>query len=131
MSHYPEDRVYYTEHEWVKKEDDQTATVGISWYAQDSLGDIVYVSVSEPGTGVKAGETVGEIESVKAVSEIYSPVSGTIIEVNQECIDSPEILNSDPYEKGWIFRIQLSNPAELNDLMDAQTYAQYVEGEQD
>lgn len=131
MSNYPDDRLYYTEHEWVKKEDENTAAVGISWYAQDSLGDIVYLSVAEPGTQVNAGDAVGEIESVKAVSELFTPVSGTITEVNQECLDNPEILNSDPYDRGWIFRIELNNPSELDELMDAAAYAEYVEGGQE
>lgn len=127
MQKYPDDRLYYQEHEWVKPFEDGTALVGISWYAQDSLGDIVYVSAPEVEQEVSAGEEVGEIESVKAVSSLYTPVSGRVIGVNHTVIDSPEIINSDPYEEGWIFRIELSDEDELNDLMNASEYQRFVE----
>lgn len=127
MEKYPDDRLYYTEHEWVKPLGDGTALIGISWYAQDSLGDIVYVSAPEVGQEISASEEVGEIESVKAVSSIYSPVSGKVIEVNSSVIDNPEIINKDPYEEGWIFKVELSHEDELNELMNAEQYKKFVE----
>lgn len=127
MEKYPDDRLYYEQHEWIKKVDELTALVGISYHAQDSLGDIVFISEPEVGREVSKGEEVAEIESVKAVSQIFTPVSGKIVEVNSEVIESPEIINEDPYEKGWIFKIELSNPEELEELMDAEAYKRFVE----
>lgn len=127
MENYPDDRLYYEQHEWVKMINENEALVGISFYAQDSLGDIVYLSEPEIGREVKKGEEIAEIESVKAVSQIYSPVSGTIVEVNREVIENPEIINQDPYEQGWIFKIELSDLAELEGLMDAASYKKFVE----
>jgi glycine cleavage system H protein len=127
MDRYPDDRLYYREHEWVKPLGDGTALIGISWYAQDSLGDIVYVSVPDAGEEITVNEEVGEIESVKAVSSIYSPVSGTVVEVNSAVIASPEIINRDPYEEGWIFKVELTDEDELNDLMSAAQYRKFVE----
>lgn len=127
MEKYPDDRLYYEQHEWIKKVDELTALVGISYHAQDSLGDIVFISEPEVGREVSKGEEVAEIESVKAVSQIFTPVSGKIVEVNREVIESPEIINEDPYEKGWIFKIELSNPEELEELMDAEAYKRFVE----
>jgi len=125
---YPADRVYYTEHEWVKPLSDTEALLGISWYAQDALGDIVYISLPETGTELAQGEPFGEIESVKSVSEIYSPVDGRILEVNQEALDHPELLNEDPYERGWLVKIALDAPTQLESLMDAEAYAAFVSG---
>lgn len=127
MEKYPDDRLYYEQHEWIKKVDELTALVGISYHAQDSLGDIVFISEPEVGREVSKGEEVAEIESVKAVSQIFTPVSGKIVKVNSEVIESPEIINEDPYEKGWIFKIELSNPEELEELMDAEAYKRFVE----
>ncbi len=127
MDTYPQDRKYSKEHEWVLNLDDGTALIGITWYAQDQLGDIVYLSTLEEGEDVTAGDEIGEIESVKSVSQIFTPVSGKIIEINEEAINNPEIINQDPYEKGWIVKIELTNPAELNDLLDAEEYRNFIE----
>lgn len=127
MNNYPDDRFYYEQHEWLKMIDEKTGIVGISYYAQDSLGDIVYLQAPETGKEVAQGEEVAEIESVKAVSTIYSPVSGKIVEVNEEVINSPEIINQDPYEQGWIYKIEITNPDELNSLMNAETYRRFIE----
>lgn len=127
MNEYPKDRLYSKEHEWLRLEGESVAMVGITYHAQDALGDIVYLSEPEVGREVSRGEEVAEIESVKAVSQIFSPVSGKIIEVNHDVIESPEIINEDPYERGWIFKIELSSKEELNDLMSAEAYQKFVE----
>ena len=117
----PTDRRYTREHEWVRV-DDGVGTVGITDYAQDELGDIVYVEMPAPGTSVKQSEKLGEIESVKAVSDLYAPVSGEVVEVNQEMNDHPELLNESPYEKGWLVRLRLADAAELEALLTAEQY---------
>ena len=124
---YPTDRKYSQEHEWVKVGDDGTAKVGITEYAQDQLGDIVYMDLPESGAAVEQKQKLGEVESVKSVSEIYSPVSGEVIEVNQEVIGRPELVNLDPYERGWLVRIKPSNPTEMDDLMTAADYESFLE----
>lgn len=111
---------------WIK-EDGKT---GITYYAQDQLGDIVYLEVSDPGTEVESGEAFGEIESRKAVSDLYSPVSGTIKEVNSEVVDAPEIINEDPYEKGWIAIIEMSDASELDNLLTSTEYKELVAGDE-
>ena len=116
---------YSEEHEWVQVEGD-IAIIGISDFAQESLGDVVFVELPEIGTSVAAGQACGAVESVKAVSDIYSPVSGEIVEVNEALPDTPENINSSPYEQGWIVKIKLSNAAELDALMDADTYRAFV-----
>lgn len=120
--------LYYTkDHEWVQVLDDGTVLVGISDYAQKELGDLAYVELPEIGTEVSKGDVLCELESVKAVSEVYAPVSGEVIEVNDELEDSPEVLNEDPYEN-WIAKLKPSNlEEELNELMDAEAYAKYLE----
>jgi glycine cleavage system H protein len=123
---YPKDRRYTKEHEWVLKED-AAATMGITDYAQDQLGDIVYVEVPEVGKQVSKGDVIGSIESVKAVSEIYAPVSGTIMAVNEELDGTPEVVNSDPHGKGWYCKMELSDAGELEGLMDSEAYGQFVE----
>lgn len=122
---YPEDKKYTEEHEWIKVMED-AALVGITWYAQDALGDIVYLDLPEPGTEIKMGDECGEIESVKSVSNIYCPVDGTITETNSKVIDSPEIINEDPYEKGWIFKLKLKDKDQLEKLMNAKEYKDYI-----
>ena len=117
----PTDRRYTREHEWVRV-DDGVGTVGITDYAQDELGDIVYVEMPAPGASVKQSEKLGEIESVKAVSDLYAPVSGEVVEVNQEMNDHPELLNESPYEKGWLVRLRLADAAELEALLTAEQY---------
>jgi len=121
----PTDRRYTKEHEWVRVEDD-VGTVGITDYAQDQLGDIVYLDLPSPGTQVKQLDKLGEIESVKAVSDLYSPVSGEVTEVNPEVIDKPELVNESPYEKGWLVRVRLADPAELDNLLTAKQYDELV-----
>ncbi len=119
---FPEDRRYTKEHEWVMTEA-QVATVGITDFAQRELGDIVYVELPEVGRTVALGESLGTIESVKAVSEVYAPVSGKIAAVNPLLTDKPETINSDPHGEGWICRIALSNPKEIDALLDASSYS--------
>jgi glycine cleavage system H protein len=121
----PSDRHYTKEHEWVRVEDD-LGTVGITDYAQDQLGDIVYVDLPSPGTQVKQLGKLGEIESVKAVSELYSPISGEVVEVNPEIIDRPELVNQSPYEEGWLVRVRLAAPAELDNLLTAKQYDEFL-----
>ncbi len=123
---YPDDRKYSREHEWVAVTGD-TAQVGITDYAQDALGDVVYVQLPDVGLDVVANASCAEVESTKSVSEIYSPVSGTITAVNEALTDTPELLNQDPYGDGWVFTITLADPAELDGLMDAAAYQHLVE----
>jgi len=126
---FPEELKYTEEHEWVLIEDD-IVTVGITDFAQDSLGDVVFVELPEVGATVEAGKSFGVVESVKAVSDVYSPVSGEVVEVNEELPDAPETINTSPYEDGWMVKIRLSDTAELDDLLDADAYQAFVE-EQD
>jgi glycine cleavage system H protein len=123
---YPDDRKYSREHEWVAVTGD-TAQVGITDYAQDALGDVVYVQLPDVGLDVVANASCAEVESTKSVSEIYSPVSGTITAVNEALTDTPELLNQDPYGDGWVFTITLADPVELDGLMDAAAYQHLVE----
>ncbi|MFC4001355.1 glycine cleavage system protein GcvH [Prauserella oleivorans] len=118
----PHDLRYTKEHEWVRiaEGDGDTVTVGITAFAAESLGDVVFVELPEAGSTVRAGTPCGEIESTKSVSEIYSPVDGEITEINQSVVDSPEIVNSDPYEAGWLFRVRVDS---LPELLDATAYA--------
>ena len=124
----PEEFRYSTEHEWVVVEDG-IARVGITDYAQDQLGDVVYVELPEVETAVQKEEPFGVIESVKAVSDLFSPMSGTVVEVNIDLPSSPEMVNDDPYGDAWMIRIQVSEPDELEDLMDAEEYLAFVEQE--
>ena len=122
---FPADLRYSKEHEWVRAEGD-TATVGITDYAQDQLGDIVYLDLPAAGANVTQLEKLGEIESVKAVSDLYSPVSGEVVEVNQEAIDSPELVNNDAYGRGWLIKVRMSDASELDKLLTAQAYEELV-----
>jgi len=117
----PADLRYTTSHEWVRV-DGNVATVGISHHAQDALGDVVYVDLPELGDDVTAKEAAGEIESVKAVSDIYAPVSGEVVEVNETLEDAPETVNSDPYGEGWLYKVNLTNPGAVAGLLDAAGY---------
>jgi len=126
---FPEDFLYTEEHEWVLVEDD-IVTVGITDFAQDALGDIVFVELPEVGYQVEAGKTFGVVESVKAVSDIYSPVTGEVLEVNDELPDTPELVNTSPYDGAWMLKIKLDDPAELDLLMDADAYQSFVEEEE-
>ena len=118
----PQDLKYHKEHDWVRLESDDLATVGITDFAAESLGDIVFVDLPEPSTNLVQFEKLGEIESVKAVSDLYSPISGRVVEVNQEAIDNPEIVNNSPYESGWLVKITPSDPAELDSLLSPSDY---------
>ncbi|MCH8612427.1 glycine cleavage system protein GcvH [Arsenicicoccus dermatophilus] len=118
---YPENLRYTPEHEWIAIDGDQ-AKVGVTAYAQDALGDVVYVSLPAVGDTVAAGESCGEVESTKSVSDLYSPVSGEVVAVNEELDSTPETVNSDPYEAGWMFTVKVSDPAELDKLMDVEAY---------
>jgi glycine cleavage system H protein len=123
----PEDLRYSPDHEWIRIEGDNRARLGITDYAQDALGDVVFVGLPAPGTKVTGGEVISEVESTKAVSEIYSPVTGEIIEVNNDLIDAPERLNSDPYGEGWICVIELSSAFAPDDFLDASAYITLTE----
>jgi glycine cleavage system H protein len=124
---YPDDLHYHREHDWVRADGD-SATFGVTWFAQDALGDLVVYLPPEVGAEVQAGSEYGELESVKAVSGIIAPCSGTVTEVNQAVIDAPELVNDDPYGQGWLIRVQLADLAELEDLLDASDYATHVAG---
>ena len=122
MSSVPADLRYAKSHEWLKLASDGTATVGITDYAQNSLGDITYVQVPKIGAVLKAGETFGVVESVKAASDLYSPVAGTVVAVNPVLVGTPETVNSAPYDGGWMLKLKLANPAEAASLLDAAAY---------
>ena len=119
---------YHKEHTWVKVSG-KKAIIGITDYAQDALGDIVYIDLPEIESVAEAGTEIAEIESTKATSSVISPVSGTIFEVNEKLADSPEVINEDPYDKGWIAKIEMDDPSELDDLMDSGDYDKYIEEE--
>lgn len=122
----PGDLRYSSEHEWARAAGDRVR-VGITDYAEDALGDVVFVGLPEVGTDVHAGQVLGEVESTKSVSELYAPVSGRVVEVNAALTDSPERVNEDPYGEGWICDIELSDPASLEALLDADAYRQLIE----
>ena len=121
---YPEDLKYSSEHEWVRSpgETEGSVRIGITHYAQDALGDIVYVSLPEVGTEIAAGDTVGELESTKSVSDVYAPVGGKVVARNEALDSTPELVNSDPYGEGWLFEVSGADAAEVDGLMDAATY---------
>lgn len=122
---YPANYRYTKQHEWVDVKGD-AATIGITDYAQQELGDVVFVELPKPGASVTAGKSFGTVESVKAVSEIYSPVSGEVVEANAALHDTPEKINSDPHGAAWLVKVRLANPAELKDLMDATAYEAFI-----
>ncbi|MDZ7721374.1 MAG: glycine cleavage system protein GcvH [candidate division KSB1 bacterium] len=121
----PEELKYSEEHEWVRVEDN-VATIGITDYAQGELGDLVFVELPSKGDDAEQSESLGTIEAVKAVSDLFSPVSGKVVEINESLADDPEAVNRDPYGDGWMVRIELSNPSELDDLMDAPAYQEKI-----
>jgi glycine cleavage system H protein len=123
---FPVELKYTKEHEWIRVEGD-IARIGVTDYAQESLGDVVFLELPEAGDEFEHGETFGVVESVKAVSDLYSPVSGTVAEVNEPLVDAPELVNEYPYEDGWIIALEMSNPDELDELMSAEDYRKYVE----
>lgn len=125
---YPADLKYHREHDWVRLDGDE-AVFGITWFAQDALGEVVYYDAPEVGATVTKDNPYGELESVKAVSDIYSPASGEVLAVNEAVGGRPELVNEDPYGEGWLIRVRLSDPAELDQLMDADAYREYLAGQ--
>jgi len=124
MSNVPAGLRYVKSHEWLKLEADGTATIGISDYAQNSLGDITYVQMPKVGATLKAGETFGVVESVKAASDLYAPVSGTVLATNPALESAPETVNKSPYDEGWMMKLQLANPADAASMLDSGAYTQ-------
>ena len=118
---YPDDLRYHRDHDWARVEGDE-ATLGITWYAQDSLGELVHYEPPEQGQTVQAGTSYGEVESVKAVSDVIAPLSGEVLEVNDALLDAPETINEDPYGAGWLVRVRLSDPSEVDDLLDVEAH---------
>ena len=118
---YPEDLKYHAEHDWARIEGEE-ATFGITWYAQDALGEVVFFDPPQPGAHVTKDEAYAEVESVKAVSDVFAPLSGEILEVNEALADSPEKINEDPYGEGWLVRVRLTQPDELDTLLDVRAY---------
>ena len=129
MNNIPDDLRYAYTHEWISVNEEGLATVGISDHAQEALGDIVFVELPEAGASVNSKEEVAVVESVKAASDIYSPITGEVLEVNESLLDSPETVNASPYELGWFFKIRMENEAELDDLMNSETYSEYCDSE--
>jgi glycine cleavage system H protein len=122
---YPDDLRYHEQHDWARV-DGESATLGITWYAQDSLGELVHYEPPQEGTRIDKDTTYGEVESVKAVSDLIAPLSGQVVEVNQKVVEEPETVNADPYGDGWLVRIALTDRGELDDLLDAGAYARLV-----
>jgi glycine cleavage system H protein len=118
---YPEDLLYHAEHDWARIEGDE-AVLGVTWYAQDALGELVHYEPPTEGATVSKDASYGEVESVKAVSDLISPLSGEVLEVNQKVVDAPETVNEDPYGDGWLIRIRLTNPSERDDLLNLEAY---------
>ena len=123
---YPEDLKYHAEHDWARIDGDQ-ATFGITWYAQDALGEVVFFDPPEVGASVSNDDSYAEVESVKAVSDVFAPLSGEIVEVNEALAESPEKVNQDPYGEGWMVKVKLSDPGEADALMDAAAYQQLLD----
>jgi len=124
---YPEANKYSKDHEWIKIEGD-VGTIGITEFAQKQMGDVVYVEMPETGTELEENQTFGVIESVKAVSDMYSPISGEVVEVNEALNDAPELVNEDPHGKGWIMKIKIKDPAELEEMMSFSDYEKFLSG---
>ena len=125
----PADRSYIKDHDWVQVGADGVATFGITEYAQDSLGDVVFVDLPEPGSEVSQSESFGEIESVKAVSDLIAPVSGTVSARNEAVVDAPELVNDSPYDDGWLLKVEMADPSEVDDLMSAEEYDSFLASE--
>ncbi len=125
---FPEELKYTEEHEWIMVEGD-IATIGITDFAQDQLGDIVFVELPEVGDTLEAGKNLGVVESVKAVSDVYSPLSGEVVEVNEELPDEPETLNNSPYESGWMIKLKVSDMSGLDSLLDVSAYQEFIEND--
>ena len=129
MSHIPEELRYTESHEWVRQEEDGTVTVGITDHAQAQLGDLVYVELPEPGLSLQANESLGVVESVKAASDIYSPIGGRVVAVNTALADAPEQVNADPYGEGWLVRLAPEDPGEIGALLDSEGYQAMLDSE--
>jgi glycine cleavage system H protein len=123
---YPDDLRYHREHDWARVEGDE-AVLGITWYAQDSLGELVHYEAPEVGAAIAKDGTYGEVESVKAVSDVVAPLSGEVVAVNGRVVDAPETVNEDPYGEGWLIRIRLSDPSEVDSLLDVEAYRKLVD----
>jgi glycine cleavage system H protein len=122
---YPEELKYHEEHDWARVEGEE-AVLGITWFAADALGELVHFEPPEPGSNVTKGQSYGEVESVKAVSDVIAPLSGEVLEVNQQVVDAPETVNEDPYGSGWLVRIRVSDAGEVDALLDAEAYRQVL-----
>ena len=129
MSHLPADLKYLSSHEWLRLESDGTAYVGITDHAQEQMGDLVYVECPEVGTEFSAGDEAGVVESVKAASDIYCPVSGEVVAINERLEDTPELVNEDPYGDGWMFQIRVSDKSEIEDMLSAEDYQAQIDEE--
>lgn len=129
MSNIPGELKYLSSHEWVRVEADGTATIGITDHAQDLLGDVVFVELPEVGAELNAGEEAGVVESVKAASDIFSPVSGEVIAINETLEESPDLVNNEPYEDGWFYKVKLTDESDLETLLDADAYSAACEDE--
>lgn len=127
MAHFPEDLKYTAEHEWVRRGNEENIRVGVTDYATEQLGDIVYVDLPAVGDEVTEGEPCGELESTKSVSDLFSPLSGSITAVNETLGERPEMVNSDPYGDGWLFEVSVADDTDLNAMLDADAYAEHVE----
>ena len=127
MSNIPADLKYVASHEWLRLEADGTVTVGITEHAQELLGDIVFVELPEVGANLAAEEQAGVVESVKAASDVYAPIAGEVVEINQALVDAPETANSEPYGAGWFFKVKPANPADLDGLLSAEQYVAEIE----
>jgi glycine cleavage system H protein len=125
----PKNLKYHREHDWARV-DGGTAVFGLTTYAQETLGDIVFIELPEVGTDVVAGTPYAEVESVKAVSDVYAPMSGTVVEINEEVVDAPEIINESPYDDGWLIKVKLADPAAADDLMSADEYNELLASEE-
>ncbi len=126
---YPDDLLYHREHDWARIEGED-ATFGITWYTQDALGEVVFFELPEAGTSVSADEPYAEVESVKAVSDVFAPLSGEIFAVNEQLKDAPERINDDPYGDGWLVKVRLSDPSQTESLLDAAAYRQLLAGQE-
>lgn len=125
----PKNLKYHREHDWARVEGD-IAVFGLTSYAQETLGDIVYIELPEVGADVTAGSSYAEVESVKAVSDVYAPLSGSVVEVNEEVVDAPELINESPFDEGWLIKVKLSDPSEADDLMTADEYEELISEEE-
>jgi len=130
MSYIPSDLLFTSSHEWVRDEGDDTVTIGITDHAQELLGDLVFIELPEVGDTIETGGEAGVVESVKAASDIFSPLSGEVIEINEDLVDSPELVNEQAYDNGWIYKIKLAEPSEMENLLKPEAYSEVVEADE-